>query len=427
MPVGATCKGFGLVKSQPIQLKTTSSHNAGVGVAVSEQRPGRKGAAMPDLVFVSMEDWDDVWRRNQFLCATLARKFPGMKIVFVGLPLNASYHLRHGAIGQLRGPLQWQVPGYANITVVRTIKLLPDSIAGTRKVNERIARIHLRRIVRKLGLSNPILWLNPHSAVHMAGAMGERCVIYDITDDWALVPSLTPAVRKITQEQDRALAARADLVVVCSEALESSRRDQNRQIMLLPNGVDADHYANVCEPPRERSWPQPVFGYTGTLHPDRTDVKLILDLAHAFPHGSVVLVGPDHWDEKSRAMLKTASNIHMPGVVPYRKIPETMAQFDVCIVPHVETRFTESLNPIKLWEYLAGGKPIVSTNIAGFRSYPQLCRIASGPEAYIAACRAALLEGDDLRAARIAEARRHTWEARVDALIERIEEMEIGI
>lgn len=107
----------------------------------------------------------------------------------------------------------------------------------------------------------------------------------------------------------------------------------------------------------------------------------------------------------------------MPGAVPYARIPEAMAQFDVCIVPHVETVFTESLNPIKLWEYLAAGKPIVSTNIAGFRDYACFCRIASGSKAFVAACRAALDESDDRSSERIAEARLHTWDARVDALL----------
>jgi glycosyltransferase involved in cell wall biosynthesis len=272
-------------------------------------------------------------------------------------------------------------------------------------------------------MRDPILWLNPHAAVHMAGALGERSVVYDITDDWTLMPSLTPAERKVTQEQDHLLAARADLVIVCSEALERSRRDRCRRIMLLPNGVEAKRYEDVCTPPAARVWPQPVFGYTGTMHQDRTDAQIILDLARAFPQGSVVLVGPDHWNDQQRKLLKTQKNVFMPGPVPYRKIPETMAQFDVCIVPHVETHFTDSLNPLKLWEYLAAGKPIVSTNVAGFRTYPHLCRIASGPVAFIAACRDALEERGELRAARLAEAQPHTWDARVDDLLEKFEEL----
>lgn len=372
---------------------------------------------MRDIIFVSLEDWDEVWRRNQFLCATLAQRYPDRKILFVGLAFNVSHHLLHGSVQKLRGPITWSVPGFPNITVTHPVKLFPDSWSFGRKINEWMARFQIRRLARRLGMKDAILWLNPLSSLHMARRMGEHGVIYDITDDWTLQPSLSPSERRYAEEQDRALCERADAVIVCSEALLKSRRPLSRRIALIPNGVDVRHYEKVLTRPESRSWSAPVFGYTGTLHSERTDARLIISLARAFPNGSVVLIGPDHWTSADRKLLASERNIHMPGAVPYAKIPEVMTQFDVCIVPHVETKFTESLNPIKLWEYLAGGKPVVAANIAGFRDYPQLCRIASGPEAFISACRAALSEQDNLSSKRIAEARHHTWDARVDALL----------
>src|SRR5580700_4543265 len=83
------------------------------------------------------------------------------------------------------------------------------------------------------------------------------------------------------------------------------------------------------------------------LHGDRFDVDLVTGLAKNFAHGSIVLVGPDHLTPSQRAKLEPLSNVYITGPVPYRRIPETMAQFDICIVPHVETTFTNSLNPLK--------------------------------------------------------------------------------
>ena len=99
-----------------------------------------------------------------------------------------------------------------------------------------------------------------------------------------------------------------------------------------------------------------------------------------------------------------------------------MARFDVCIVPHQRTEFMESLNPIKLWEYLAAGKPIVSTDVAGFRDYPQWVRLANDAPAFVAACRAALGEigtdeGEKLKRQRRAEAAAHSWTARTAQLL----------
>ncbi len=381
-----------------------------------------QGAGLPDLIFVSLEDWDDIWRRNQFLCAALARRFPKTKILFVGTPWNLTYHVRHGSLGKLRAPLTRTLPDFPNITVTNPPKLLPETLSAGRAFNEAVTRWHVARVARRWRMRNPLLWLNPPSAVHLAGRLNECSVIYDITDDWCVAPSFSPRERQLITHQDRTLCQRADLVIVCSESLAKTRADLCRNLLLLPNGVDVDHYASVATATLQTPNRGPVFGYTGTLHSDRTDVGLIVHLARSFPEGRVVLVGPNFLSDSDQKRLAAESNIAPPGAVPYARIPEVMAEFDVCIVPHVETAFTESLNPIKLWEYLAAGKPIVSTNVAGFRDYPHLCGIATGAGPFVAACRQALAEQGRHREERIAEARRHTWNARMDTLLETLRE-----
>src|SRR5580700_609167 len=105
---------------------------------------------MHDLIFVSLENWDDVWRRNQFLCASLAERFPAMKILFVGLPRNVSRDIRHGSLRALNDGATWTVPNYSNITVTHALKLCPDSITLGRRVNEAMARRHIRRVARDM-------------------------------------------------------------------------------------------------------------------------------------------------------------------------------------------------------------------------------------------------------------------------------------
>ena len=378
-----------------------------------------------DMIFVSLENWDEVWRRNQFLCAALTRRFPRMKILFVGLPRNVSHDLRHGKVGAWREKATWTVPGYPNITVTHALKLLPDTITVGRRFNEWMTRRQIRSLVNALGIKDSLLWLNPHSAVHMAGRIKARATIYDITDDWAMAPSFSDAERNRIVEQDRELCRRADLVIVCSEALEASRQGRCKRLQLLPNGVDSAHYAAIPDRTQNGAHPRPVFGYTGTIHADRFDVELVINLARAFAHGSVVLVGPDHLTPAEKARLAWPGNIHMTGPVAYAQIPEVMAQFDVCIVPHVESKFTNSLNPLKLWEYLASGKPIVSTAVAGFRSFPHLCRIATGPEAFVRECGRALEEDGAKINERRAEAQKHSWDHRCDRLLEALAALEI--
>ncbi len=381
-----------------------------------------------DMIFVSMENWDEVWRRNQFLCAGLARRFPEMKILFVGTPRNVSHGIRSGSLSKMREKATAAVPGLPNITVTRPVKLMPNSLRSGRRMNEAMARAHVRRVSREIGIKRPLLWLNPHSAVHMAGRMGERAVVYDITDDWSLA-TVPPWEKQLILDQDAALCKRADLVIVCSEALEKSRRSKCSRILLLPNGVDPAHYTPVSQPVKTRhaEWPSPVLGYTGTLHADRVDVDLLIGIARSFSDGAIVLIGPNCMPDATTNRLKAESNIKLMGEVPYSKLPEYMARFDVCIVPHNETPFTESLNPIKLWEYLAGGKPIVSTKVAGFRDYPSLCHIASGVDAFAEACKAALKEDIGNSEKRIAEASMNSWDRRIDCLLSTLEHMDVPV
>lgn len=369
-----------------------------------------------------MENWDEVWRRNQFLCAGLARRFPQIKILFVGLPRNVTNDLRRGRMPSFR-EAESAVLGLPGITRTRPLKLLPDTLAWGRRLNEALFRASVARAARRLGMQSPALWLNPHSAVHMAGKMGEAAIIYDITDDWTTLTQ-SPALAQRTADQDAALCRRADATVVCSERLYAMKRETAKHLHLIPNGVDADHYKDVLDgmgplPPPADGWAKPVLGYTGTIHPDRVDVALVEALAERFRSGTVALVGPNLLGGEDRQRLLACGNVVLTGPVPYARIPETMRAFDVCITPHRMTAFTESLNPIKLWEYLAAGKPIVATDVAGFRDYPRFVRLASDADGFGQAVEEALSEKDAAAGeARRAEARRHSWEARLDQVVD---------
>lgn len=374
----------------------------------------------PDMIFVSMENWDEVWRRNLFVCSKLAKRFPDSKILFCGLPNDISRSMRIGSFRELSYPSTWTVPGYSNIIVTRPPKIVPNRFKWARKVNEIIFRTHVCNVAKKIGIKDPILWLNAHYSVHMAGKMKERMIVYDITDDWALMAGQSQKEKTLISYQDRELCKIADIVIVCSKALEESRKPLCKKILLLPNGVDVDHYKNALKSNKgrnKRKWPVPVFGYTGTIDSYRIDINIIVALARAFPGGSVVLAGPIYLGNKETSLLTRERNIHLTGAIPYANIVDYVKDFDVCIAPYMESGFADSLNPLKLWEYLACGKPIVSTNISSFRDFRHLCCVVSGVDEFISACRAALSENDKLVLSRISEAEKNSWNARIDCLV----------
>jgi glycosyltransferase involved in cell wall biosynthesis len=373
-----------------------------------------------DLIFVSMENWDDIWRRNQFVCSGLSSRRHDRKILFVGLPKDVTHSLRHGRMQSLMSKSSYTAPSYPNITILHPVKVMPNTLRVGRWINDSIARWQIRRAANTLALKDPVLWLNPHTAVHMVGRMGESSVVYDITDDWI---SLTQRdwLRALTAAQDAALCRKANAVIVCSQRLYDMKKDLSPCVHLIPNGVDAEHYrsvqdANLPLPLMARDWPKPVLGYTGSIHPDRVDIDLVVALAKRFSHGTIALVGPNMLRPCDEEKLKAHANIRVTGPVPYADVPDYMRAFDVCITPHRVTAFTESLNPIKLWEYLAAGKPIVSANVAGFRDYPTLVRIAEDATEFLNAADQALNEDGALIAERQSEARKHSWSARIDAV-----------
>src|SRR5258708_15253602 len=195
-------------------------------------------------------------------------------------------------------------------------------------------------------MQNPLLWLNPHSAVHMAGRMGESGVIYDITDDWISLTQ-SPALKRLTAAQDEALCRRADAVIVCSERLYEMKRGLTANLHLIPNGVDAEHYTSVLDtngslPAAASGWRKPVLGYTGTVHPDRVDVGLVEALAHSLTDWTLAFVGPNLLKPEDQERLRSCGNVLLTGPAAYAEIPQYMRAFDVCMTPHRVTPFTES-------------------------------------------------------------------------------------
>jgi glycosyltransferase involved in cell wall biosynthesis len=259
----------------------------------------------------------------------------------------------------------------------------------------------------------------------MVGRMGEAAAIYDVTDDWTSFEQSAALARR-TRMQDEELARRADAVIVCSKRLFEMKQGLARRLYLIENGVHAEHYSDVLKegpvPEAAGAWAKPVFGYTGTVHPERVDVGLVEALAKRMDRGSMVFVGPNHLSVDDQARLAETGKIHFVGPVPYSELPKFMRAIDVCIVPHRMTAFTESLNPIKLWEYMAVGKPIVATDVAGFRDFSDLVRIARSPEGFLSAMWLAEREGTERAAARHDVARQHSWSTRVDQIVTVIEE-----
>lgn len=340
------------------------------------------------LVFVSLEPWDEVWRRNQFVCRELAAR--GWEILFVEPAADWSAGLLRRDWSQFARRPVWSPDGIARIRVARPVKVLPKRLDWGESVNRGLWNACVNRQLRLLGWERPHLWVNNQLLWPTAdGCHRSRWgrVIYDITDDWSAATGAEAWLTQVRRD-DEAMARLADAVIVCSQSLYDGKKECfGAKLYLVPNGVDLDHFRRVDSLPlaseMERdSGVDLVLGYSGTAHPDRLDVDLVATVAKARPSWSWVFIGPSHLSGYHAKKLDLP-NIHFLGPRPYVDLPGYLAGIDVCVTPHRVTAFTESLNPIKLWEYLAVGHPIVSTPVAGFRDFTEHVELASGAEQWV--------------------------------------------
>jgi teichuronic acid biosynthesis glycosyltransferase TuaH len=342
----------------------------------------RMAAARPlrELVVCSLEPWDEVWRRNQFLVHGLLHRNRGLRVLFVEPPHDLVAGLRAGRPRPL--PRLREVPGIERLWTLRPVKPLPRRVGPW---SDHALWWQVRRAAARLELGDPVLWVNDTTYGPLIGRTGWASV-YDVTDDWLLVP-VSPRQHDRLRRLEATTLRDADWVVVCSPGLAASR-GALRPTTLIPNGVDVGLFTRPH--PRPADLPASLVAvYVGTLHDERIDVQLVVQLATILPTLSVALVGPDSFSSASRRELLACGNVSLLGPRPHRLVPAYLQHADVVIIPHRVTPFTDSLDPIKAYECLAVGRPTVATDVAGFRGLgPPI--VSLPPNAFIAAVDRAL-------------------------------------
>lgn len=321
---------------------------------------GKDALRCDQLVVCSLESWDEVWRRNQFLVQELLADRPDLRVLFVEPAFDVLHSVVNGRLPKIE-PSVRQIGTSGRLWALRPVKLLPR-VAGPWA--DRSLEAQVMRAASRLNFDSPVLWVNDSSYAGLL-ARTRWPALYDVTDDWLSAPCTPRECLRRRRREDVMLATSAE-VVVCSSSLQTSR-EAVRSVRLIPNGVDVEHFRR----PRPRPDDLPsgrVVLYLGTLHESRLDVTLCTRLAKGLGSSATfVLVGPDALSNESRSLLSSEPNIELLGSRPYADVPAYMAHTDVVVVPHLVNAFTESLDPIKAYEVMAAGRPAVATPVAGFR------------------------------------------------------------
>jgi glycosyltransferase involved in cell wall biosynthesis len=257
-----------------------------------------------------------------------------------------------------------------------------------------------------------VLWVNDVTYGPLIARTGWPS-LYDVTDDWLLAAAPARELARLRRLEARTLSA-ADEVVVCSPSLAGTR-GASRPVTLIPNGVDVEHFTRRQARPADLP-PSPVAVYVGTLHDERVDVDLIVELAGARPELHIALVGPDALSARSRTRLLDCPGVALLGPRAHVLVPGYLQHADVIVVPHLVTPFTDSLDPIKAYECLAVERPTVATDVAGFKGHGEDGMLAV-PRGDFVACVARALDDRPGPGRRWpSSAGEHDWAARCAAM-----------
>ncbi len=387
------------------------------------------------FLYFSTYEWDDRWRRKQRLAHELARH-EGVSLLYVEPPTADSLlDWARGSFSPSHLPPRRSERGEALLGTARRVgerawamtvteKVLPlgrwsklRKMPWLRRLNRTYQVARLRAALKRLPPGDLVLWLtHPLQRWALAAFPERRLACYDWTDDWAAFEVLPVADRAHLERENEALLREVDLVFAVSKSLCARAKALNPQTWELPNATDLAVIGRAAvEGPIEgavAALPQPRIGYVGQIA-DKLDYALIGRLAELRPAWSFIFVG-NVWENHREEVEALAAhpNLHFLGRRAYAELPDILRGFDLCLLPHRLTPLTESMDPIKLYDYLATGKPIVGTPVAGMERFADVVYTGRTAEELVAQMEVAFREPPALRERRLAYAHQATWERR---------------
>jgi len=306
-----------------------------------------------------------------------------------------------------------------NFCVVSPL-VAPGKMGG--RISKPLLPPQIRWAAFRAGIRRPLVWVNCPAAAEAVDRLNPVAVIYERTDRSELFPGSDRD--QIRQFHDR-LCRRADLTLFCSELLFDAESRDCRNAMYVDHGVDFDRFEAAGlnpagEPGDVRHIARPRVGFIGGIDSHTFDPPLLVDVARRLPQLQFLLVGacslPAGWCQ--------LPNVHLLGQRAYESVADYMAACDVLIMPWNSSDWIKACNPVKLKEYLAVGKPVVTTEFEELKRYEGFVRRATGGEEFAEQICRALTEQPDPDRMR-QRVRTETWAAKSQAVLHRLTELGI--
>ncbi|ACB85945.1 glycosyltransferase [Natranaerobius thermophilus] len=423
-----------------------------------------------DIIYFSAVDWDYVFARPQ---QTVMRLAQNNRVIYVEPPYSLLAPLKKPrAIKKWFSGLR-KHPEKDNLYLYAPKPTLPfqGKIKGINPINQKSMGRKLKKVTKKLNFSDPMIFTTLPNTVDLLKYFPDSQVIYDCVDCHA---SFSGHNDELMRELEINLLERADLVFTTAYALYEDKKGFNSNCHLVPNGAQVEHFAinnkesqdkeeqnkirsrsnkgpkkNTSEikglgtgvsssgPDKktltdlgvspevaeELALDQVKIGFIGGIG-DWVDLSLVDYMAQARPRWKFFMIGPLGVDP---GPLAHRENVYFPGFMNYKILPQILQAFSIAICPFKKNRLTERVNPVKVYEYLAGGKPVVATDLRELQEFKEYLYLANNGEEFLSQIEKALTmeekyhqEGmlPGIRRMRREFAEEHSWEKRVQRMEE---------
>jgi glycosyltransferase involved in cell wall biosynthesis len=373
-----------------------------------------------DIVCVGTADWQTELPINQHqLMRRLANRNRVLFVESLGLrrPQLAGRDLRriwHRLLKGLRAARP--VDG---LHVLSPLVLPFHGSAAIRALNRRLLQRQVGAAARRLGMAAPILWAYAPQAEDLLGVLRPELVVYHCVDDVAAQKGVDADSFRAAEKR---FARRADLVLASAPALAERMRPLADRVLYAPNVADTALFATALEPGAVDSalgrLPHPRLVFQGAIVATKLDLALLTDLAALRPEWSIVLVGPRGAGDPGADLspLDRAPNIHLVGPRDERALPGVLRGADAGLIPYAVNDLTRSVFPMKVYEYLAAGLPVLSTPLPALQAVEGVETVSDAAELVGAVERDLAADSAERRRQRSRAAAAHSWEARIEEI-----------